>query len=50
MPRRKKPERETEIVGKGCGALYRVAREGLIAKVTSKSRPAGVQRAMPKSG
>lgn len=32
------------IVGKGYGPLYQVVREGLAAKVTSKSKPAGVQR------
>lgn len=33
------------LVGKGCGLLYWVVRESLVAKVTTKSRPAGLQRA-----
>lgn len=34
----------------GCWPSYRLIREGLVAKVTSKPGPAGAGRATPKPG
>lgn len=50
MPWRKRAGEGDGVTGKGCSFML-VVREGLVAKVTSKSRPAvGAERAMLISG